>query len=75
MEGKDQELADFYDSLFESEARHHTTYVRLAKCFAADDVVKQRLMNCRCWKLRLLRWEMNSRECTVEREITADIEN
>ena len=43
MDGKDQELADFYDRLFESEARHHTTYVRMAKFFAADDVVKQRL--------------------------------
>ena len=39
----DQELAEFYGSLFESEARHHTTYVRLAKYFGSDDVVKQRL--------------------------------
>src|SRR6185436_19758951 len=30
----DRELANFYDSLFESEARHHSTYVRLAKDFA-----------------------------------------
>ncbi len=43
LDGKDQELADFYDSLFESEARHHTTYVRLAKYFGPDDVVKNRL--------------------------------
>ncbi len=40
---QDEELAEFYRSLFESEARHHTTYVRLAKYFAPDDVVKQRL--------------------------------
>lgn len=39
----DVELAEFYHSLFESEARHHTTYVRLAKLFASDDVVKARL--------------------------------
>lgn len=39
----DQELADFYRSLFESEARHHTTYVRLAKTFADDETVKTRL--------------------------------
>jgi tRNA 2-(methylsulfanyl)-N6-isopentenyladenosine37 hydroxylase len=39
----DRELADFYGSLFESEARHHSTYVRLAKHFAADDVVRERL--------------------------------
>jgi len=27
---EDRELSDFYASLFESEARHHATYVRLA---------------------------------------------
>lgn len=43
MQGRDQELADFYHSLFESEARHHTTYVRLAKYFAPADIVKKRL--------------------------------
>ena len=43
MVGRDSELAEFYDSLFESEARHHTTYVRMAKYFAAPDVVKSRL--------------------------------
>ena len=40
---KDTELADFYGSLFESEARHHTTYVRLAKLFADEAVVNARL--------------------------------
>ena len=39
----DRELADFYRSLFESEARHHSTYVRMAKQFAPDDVVTARL--------------------------------
>ncbi|MCA9132945.1 MAG: tRNA-(ms[2]io[6]A)-hydroxylase [Planctomycetales bacterium] len=39
----DPELAEFYRSLFESEARHHTTYVRLAKQFADEAVVRQRL--------------------------------
>ena len=39
----DQELAGFYDSLFESEARHHSTYVRLAKSFADEDEVRRRL--------------------------------
>ncbi len=39
----DATLADFYDSLFESEARHHSTYVRLAKLFAEEDVVHERL--------------------------------
>lgn len=40
---QDPELADFYAGLFESEARHHSTYVRLAKQFADADTVKQRL--------------------------------
>lgn len=40
---QDNELTDFYSSLFESEARHHTTYVKLARDFAKDSVVKERL--------------------------------
>ncbi|HEY2883331.1 MAG TPA: tRNA-(ms[2]io[6]A)-hydroxylase [Pirellulales bacterium] len=39
----DAELAAFYGSLFESEARHHSTYVRLAKQFAPAAAVEQRL--------------------------------
>jgi tRNA-(ms[2]io[6]A)-hydroxylase len=39
----DRELAEFYGSLFESEARHHGTYVKLARCFATDQAVRQRL--------------------------------
>lgn len=39
----DPELAEFYHSLFESEARHHTTYTRLAKHFANDEEVMARL--------------------------------
>jgi tRNA-(ms[2]io[6]A)-hydroxylase len=39
----DVELADFYHDLFESEARHHATYVRLAKLFASEDDVRRRL--------------------------------
>ena len=40
---QDAELREFYGSLFESEARHHTTYVRLAKLFVDDDAVEKRL--------------------------------
>ncbi len=40
---QDTELAEFYAGLFESEARHHSTYVRLAKQFADPEVVKARL--------------------------------
>lgn len=39
----DNELADFYGSLFESEARHHSTYVQLAHDFAPTEKVKRRL--------------------------------
>jgi len=39
----DPELAKFYGDLFESEARHHATYVRLAMHFAGEDEVKNRL--------------------------------
>ncbi len=40
---EDSELKEFYASLFESEARHHTTYVRMAKHFASEGSVKLRL--------------------------------
>lgn len=39
----DSELSSFFGSLFESEARHHSTYVRLAKLFAAAEEVQSRL--------------------------------
>lgn len=39
----DRELAEFYGSLFESEARHHSTYVQLARRFADDAAVHERL--------------------------------
>jgi tRNA-(ms[2]io[6]A)-hydroxylase len=40
---EDVELSEFYGSLFESEARHHTTYVRLAKTFGSEELVHRRL--------------------------------
>lgn len=39
----DAELSEFYQSLFESEARHHATYTRLAKRYAAGHLVDSRL--------------------------------
>ncbi len=39
----DPELQDFYGSLFESEARHHATYLRLAELFAKPTEVQLRL--------------------------------
>ncbi|HEX3998620.1 MAG TPA: tRNA-(ms[2]io[6]A)-hydroxylase [Pirellulales bacterium] len=41
----DRELASFYDGLFESEARHHSTYVRLANRFGPEEAVRSRLEN------------------------------
>lgn len=40
---QDPQLKQFYGSLYESEARHHATYVRLARGFASDHVVNERL--------------------------------
>ena len=40
---EDTELAAFFGGLFESEARHHSTYVRLAKLFAPEEEIAARL--------------------------------
>jgi tRNA 2-(methylsulfanyl)-N6-isopentenyladenosine37 hydroxylase len=39
----DQELADFFGGLFESEARHHATYVQLANMFDEEHAIRERL--------------------------------
>ncbi len=39
----DKQLADFFGGLFESEARHHSTYVRLAKSYGSEDEIRLRL--------------------------------
>ena len=39
---EDHELSKFFGSLFESEARHHSTYVRLAALFGSDEEVQIR---------------------------------
>jgi tRNA-(ms[2]io[6]A)-hydroxylase len=39
----DRQLADFYGSLFESEARHHSTYVQLARHFGEAAAIHWRL--------------------------------
>ena len=43
VRNRDSGLADFYASLFESEARHHTTYVRLAENFTSREATRTRL--------------------------------
>jgi len=46
FQGRDDTLADFYGGLFESEARHHSTYVRLAENFCGDrSLVRDRLQH------------------------------
>ncbi len=40
---RDEELRTFYGSLFESEARHHTTYIRLAHDYGSEADVRERL--------------------------------
>lgn len=50
----DVELADFYGSLFESEASHHATYVRCARDFASDEEVNQRLHELACLEARII---------------------
>jgi tRNA-(ms[2]io[6]A)-hydroxylase len=39
----DRELANFYQSLFESEARHHASYVQMARLFAGEAEIRDRL--------------------------------
>ena len=43
VQTRDPELAEFYAGLFESEARHHMTYVRLAEQFDDRSAVRERL--------------------------------
>lgn len=50
----DAELSEFYSSLFESEARHHTTYVKLAKHFVSDEDVHQRLQELSAEEARII---------------------
>jgi tRNA 2-(methylsulfanyl)-N6-isopentenyladenosine37 hydroxylase len=51
---EDRELAEFYGSLFESEARHHSTYVRLAKMFGTSAEVHDRLKELAADEARIL---------------------
>ncbi|MEM1228653.1 MAG: tRNA-(ms[2]io[6]A)-hydroxylase [Planctomycetota bacterium] len=54
VRSRDTELADFYAGLFESEARHHTTYVRLAERFAPRETVRLRLAELSCSESEIL---------------------
>jgi|SRR5947209_2727708 len=50
----DRELAAFFGSLFESEARHHSTYVRLAREFAPEEAVRRRLEDLAAAEARII---------------------
>ncbi len=50
----DPELASFFGGLFESEARHHSTYVRLAKTFAPAEQVAERLRELAVEEARIM---------------------
>ena len=51
----DAELAAFYGSLFESEARHYMTYVRLAERRADAEVVRARLAELAALEAEIVR--------------------
>ena len=40
---EDRDLAAFYGTLLESEARHHAVYLRLAEAFASRETIRARL--------------------------------
>jgi tRNA-(ms[2]io[6]A)-hydroxylase len=50
----DRHLAEFYGSLFESEARHHSTYLRLAGHFGSDDPIRARLEELAAEEARII---------------------
>lgn len=51
----DAEIAAFYHSLFESEARHAATYVRLARQFAHERDVEVRLQELAAFEAEIIR--------------------
>jgi tRNA-(ms[2]io[6]A)-hydroxylase len=52
---QDCELASFYDSLFESEARHYATYVQFARQFGSAEEVQQRLAELSAAEAEIIR--------------------
>ena len=51
---RDPELQSFFGGLFESEARHHATYVRLACLFSTEAVVYERLEELAAAEARII---------------------
>jgi tRNA-(ms[2]io[6]A)-hydroxylase len=51
---EDRELAAFFGGLFESEARHHSTYVRLAQAYGTTADVRHRLQELAAEEARVI---------------------
>jgi tRNA-(ms[2]io[6]A)-hydroxylase len=51
----DRRLADFYGSLFESEARHHSIYVQLAADFGPEQEIRGRLDELAALEAQIIR--------------------
>lgn len=51
---EDTELAQFFGNLFESEARHHSTYVQLARTYGSPEAVRERLQQLAQEESRLI---------------------
>jgi tRNA-(ms[2]io[6]A)-hydroxylase len=51
---KDPPLAAFYQGLFESEARHHATYTRLARHYAPEQELEARLEELAAAEARII---------------------
>ncbi|MEM6364157.1 MAG: tRNA-(ms[2]io[6]A)-hydroxylase [Planctomycetota bacterium] len=54
VENRDPDLSSFYAGLFQSEARHHTTYVKLAEGFASRSEVRERLAQLSATETKIL---------------------
>lgn len=54
VRNRDPSLAEFYAGLFESEARHHTTYLRLAEQYASRQAVRSRLDQLSCEEAEII---------------------
>jgi tRNA-(ms[2]io[6]A)-hydroxylase len=50
----DRTLAEFYDSLFESEARHYGSYLRLAHEFGTNEAIHRRLAELAAEEARII---------------------
>lgn len=50
----DKDLAEFYQSLGETEARHYMTFVKLAKTYYPEEEVKDRLDQLSCFEANLV---------------------